>query len=94
MFTSRPPFQGDTYFNVLYQVLDNDPIPPRALNPDIPIDLETICLKCLGKNPHKRYSDAKMLAQDLQNFITRRPVLAKPATKFTYVKKFVYQNVH
>ena len=90
--TGRPPFQGDSYYNVLYQVLDNDPITPRALNPDIAIDLEAICLKCLEKSPGKRYSSGRELAKDFENFLHNRRVSAKPATKLTYAKKFIIRH--
>ena len=92
VLTGRPPFEGETYFNIIYQVLDNDPVPPRVLNPDIPVDLEAICLKCLEKSPARRYADAGSLAEDLANFIANRPVQAKPATAFTHLRKFISRH--
>ena len=90
--TGRVPFQGNS-FNVLFQLLKKDPVSPRLLNPDIPIDLEAICLKCLEKRPEYRYSSALLFQQDLKNFQEGRPILAKPATSWTRFCKFVSRNV-
>ena len=92
VLTGRPPFEGETYFNILYQVLDNDPVPPRVLNPDIPVELDAICLKCLEKSPARRYANADNLAEDLANFIADRPVRARPATAFTHLRKFASRH--
>lgn len=90
--TGREPFQGDSVYNVIFQICNKDPIPPRMLNPDIAQDLESICLKCLEKKPEQRYASAHLLGQDLQNFLERRPVMAKPATGFTRAQKWVVRN--
>lgn len=92
MLVGRPPFQGDNYINVLQQVLNCDPIQPRELNPDIPIELEAICLKCIEKEKNRRYSSAAQVAQDMLNFLENKPVMAKPPTRLTYIKKFVMRN--
>ncbi len=76
--TGRPPFAGDSPFEVLEQVRTAEPVPPRRLDPLIPRDLETVCLKCLRKAPHERYATAAELADDLRRFREGRPVLARP----------------
>ncbi|MBL9129106.1 MAG: serine/threonine protein kinase, partial [Verrucomicrobiales bacterium] len=78
MVTGRPPFEGVGIHDVLLQVRDNDPIPPRRLNARVPADLETICLKCLAKEPSRRYASAEALAADLDRFLEGRPILARP----------------
>ncbi len=90
--TRTPPYQGETVFNIIHQILTRDPVAPRQLNPNIPIDLESICLKCLEKSPRKRYRDSSPLAQDLENYLQGRPISAKPATNFTRLKKWILRN--
>ncbi|MBI3724914.1 protein kinase, partial [bacterium] len=68
MLTGRPPFIGDTTFEVVTQVVHQKPTPPRKLKPDIPVDLETIVLKCLEKPLESRYKDANALLKDLESF--------------------------
>jgi Tol biopolymer transport system component len=76
--TGRPPFQGATAYETVLQVLQDDPVPPRRLRPAVSRDLDTICLKCLEKNPARRYATAEDLSLDLRRFLEGRPVAARP----------------
>src|SRR5262249_20298384 len=79
LLTGRPPFLAESFEATLEHVLHNDPLGPRLLNPAIPDDLETICLKCLAKEPRARYSDASALAEDLNRWLEGKPIFARPA---------------
>jgi serine/threonine protein kinase len=76
--TGRPPFQADTWTEALRQVLHEEPTPPTRLCADVPRDLETVCLKCLEKEPDRRYASADELADDLGRFLESKPVAAVP----------------
>jgi WD40 repeat protein/predicted Ser/Thr protein kinase len=77
LVTGRPPFQAESLTTLLRQVVETDPVPPRSLNPSVSRDLETICLKCLEKEPRHRYATAQALADDLGRFLERKPVHAR-----------------
>ncbi|MEQ8667734.1 MAG: protein kinase [Pirellulales bacterium] len=79
LLTGRPPFQSASPMDTLLQVLDSNPIPVRQLVPTTPRDLETICAKCLSKDPAKRYASAKELSDDLNRFLANEPIEARPA---------------
>jgi eukaryotic-like serine/threonine-protein kinase len=78
LVTGRAPFQADSLEGTLHQVFQQEPVSPRLLNPSVPRDLETICLKCLEKESERRYSSAQAVADELHRFVKREPILARP----------------
>jgi len=78
LLTRQPPFQAETLTTLLKQVAEAEPVRPRLLNPNTPRDLETICLKCLEKEPARRYENAQALADELARFLEDAPIQARP----------------
>jgi tetratricopeptide (TPR) repeat protein len=77
LLTGRPPFKGETVMDTLMMVQNVEPVPPTRLHPGLPRDLETICLRCLQKDPARRYGTALELAEDLDSFLNDRPIKAR-----------------
>jgi WD40 repeat protein len=89
LLTGRPPFQAATAIDTALQVLEREPERPRAVNPAAEPDLETICLKCLEKEPAKRYGSAEAVAEDLERWLRGEPIQARPARRGERVVKWV-----
>jgi TolB-like protein/Tfp pilus assembly protein PilF len=92
LLTGHPPFAGGTTYETIKLVLDTEPRQPRSLNPKIDRDLSTICLKCLEKDPKRRYSSALGLADDLEHWLKHEPIQARRTGLFTRGRKWVRRN--
>src|SRR5216110_241636 len=92
LLTGQPPFAGGTTYETIKLLLDTEPRQPRLLNPKIDRDLSTICLKCLEKDPKRRYSSALALAEDLERWLRHEPIHARRTGIFTRSRKWVRRN--
>ena len=90
--TGRPPFGAESAPETLQQVVSLEPVPPSHLNAVVPRDLETICLKCLQKQPQRRYSSAAALAEDLSRFQQGRPILARRVSRSERLLRWIRRN--
>jgi WD40 repeat protein len=89
LLTGRPPFLADTSLDTLLQVIAGEPVQPRSIRPAVDRDLETICLKCLSKEPARRYGSAEALAEDLERWLAGEPIAARPSTRWERLRKWV-----
>jgi WD40 repeat protein len=92
MLTGRVPLQGPSTLDTLILVRSEEPVPPRQLQPRIARDLETICLKCLRKDPARRYASAQGLADDLERYLAGRPILARPTSPWEQAWKWARRH--
>src|SRR5213080_676605 len=92
LLTGQPPFAGGTTYETIKLLLDTEPRQPRLLNPKLDRDLSTICLKCLEKDPQRRYSSALALAEDLERWLKHEPIQARRTGVLTRGKKWVRRN--
>src|SRR5213082_1260243 len=92
LLTGHPPFAGGTTYETIKLLLDTEPRQPRLLNPKIDRDLSTICLKCLEKDPQRRYSSALALAEDLERWLKHEPIFARHTGIIGRSRKWVWRN--
>jgi tetratricopeptide (TPR) repeat protein len=92
MLTARPPFQAPNLAATLKHVIEEEPVAPRELNPSIDRDLEVICLKCLDKQPSRRYPSAELLALDLRRYLNNEPIQARPIRRWERTWRWSQRN--
>src|SRR5262249_28266238 len=89
LLSGRPPFEGPNAWETVHLVLSAEPAPPSRRNPRVPADLEPICLKCLEKEPARRYASARALSDDLRRFRGGEPIQARPVGRLERAGKWV-----
>ncbi|HEY7309160.1 MAG TPA: serine/threonine-protein kinase [Gemmataceae bacterium] len=94
LLTARPPFRGETPLDTLQQVLEIEPAPPRLLNPKVDRDLETICLKCLAKEPRQRYATAQQVADDLERYLDGDSIRARSLNVLDRLARTLERSQH
>jgi serine/threonine protein kinase/Flp pilus assembly protein TadD len=92
MLTGEPPFAGGTTYETIRLVMETEPRSPRLWNPKVDVDLATICLKCLEKEPQRRYPTALALAEDLERWLSHEPIRARPTNVFRRAGKWIRRN--
>jgi len=92
LLTGRAPFRGETPLDTMLQVLSEEVVPPSKLHPRLPQDLETICLKCLEKEPRRRYASALELADELTRFLNDEPIRARPISQIARTVRWCRRN--
>jgi serine/threonine protein kinase/WD40 repeat protein len=92
LLTGRPPFRAATPLDTVMQVISEEPVPPSRVQPRVPRDLETVCLKCLEKRPAERYASARALADDLGRFLNYEPIVARPASRARRAGHWIRQH--
>src|SRR5208337_4605569 len=92
LLTGQPPFRAETASEMVFLLVSQDPVPPSRLNARVPRDIETICLKCLEKDPARRYATAGELAADLERFLDHQPIRARPVGVFGRMKRWGRRN--
>src|SRR5207302_6148763 len=92
LLTGQPPFAGGTTYETIRLLCETEPRNPRVLNPKVDRDLSTICLKCLEKDPNRRYSSALALAEDLEHWLKHEPIRARRSGVLMHTCKWVQRN--
>jgi serine/threonine protein kinase/WD40 repeat protein len=92
LLTGQPPFRGENALDTVRQLRSDEPLPPSRLRPRVPRDLQTICLKCLHKEPQRRYATAAALADDLRCFLDSRPILARRPSRAEIAWRWCRRN--
>jgi serine/threonine-protein kinase len=90
--TGKPPFRAETLLDTLRLAQESEPARPRSLNPRVDVDLETVCLKCLEKDPARRYASAREVAEDLRRYLAGVPVTARPVSGMARAWRFCRRN--